>query len=63
MVLAVNNLSANAGDLETCTQSLGWEEPLEEGTAIHSSILAWIILWIEEPSRLQSIESHRVELD
>ena len=28
---------------ETWVQSLGWEDPLEEGTAIHSSILAWII--------------------
>ena len=28
---------------ETCVQSLGWEDPLEEGMAIHSSILAWRI--------------------
>ena len=31
---------------ETCVQSLGWEDPLEKGTAAHSSILAWRILWI-----------------
>ena len=33
-------------------QSLGWEDPLEEGVATHSSILAWKIPWTEEPGRL-----------
>ena len=33
-------------------QSLGWEGPLEKGMATHSSILAWGILWREEPGRL-----------
>ena len=33
---------------ETWLPSLGWEDSLEKGTAIHSSILAWIILWTEE---------------
>ena len=37
--------------------SLGWEDPLEEGTATHSSILAWRIPWTEEPGGLPSIES------
>ena len=37
--------------------SLGWEDPLKEGTATHSSILAWRIPWAEEPGGLQSIES------
>ena len=32
----------------------GWEDPLEEGTAIHSSILAWRIPWTEEPGSLQA---------
>ena len=32
--------------------SLGWEDPLEEGMATLSSILAWIIPWTEEPGRL-----------
>ena len=41
---------------ETWVQSLGWEDPLEEETAIHSSILAWEILWTEEPDGLQSME-------
>jgi len=45
---------------ETWVQSLGWEDPLEEGTATHSSILAWRIPWTEEPGRLQSMWSQRV---
>ena len=44
----------------TCVQSLGWEDPLEEGRATYSSILAWRILWTKEPGRLQSMESQRV---
>ena len=44
-------------------QSLGREDPLEEGVATHSSILAWKILWTEEPGRLQSMESQRVRHD
>ena len=41
-------------------QSLGWEDPLEEGMAIHSSILAWKIPWMEELGGLQSMWSQRV---
>ena len=41
-------------------QSLGWEDPLEEGTATHSSILAWRIPYTEEPGGLQSMGSQRV---
>ena len=37
---------------ETWVQSLGWEDPLEEDMAIHSSILAWEISWTEDPGRL-----------
>ena len=44
-------------------QSLGWEDPLEEGIATHSSIPAWRIPWTEEPGGLQSIELHRVGHD
>ena len=40
---------------ETRVQSLDWENPLEEGTAMHSSILAWRVPWTEEPSRLQPV--------
>ena len=36
-------------------RSLGWEDPLEEEVAIHTSILAWKIPWTEEPVRLQSM--------
>ena len=39
---------------ETWVQFLGWEDPLEEGLATHSSILAWRIPWTEEPGGLQS---------
>ena len=46
---------------ETQVRSLGQEDPLEKGTAIHSSILAWIIPWTEEPGGLQSMG--RKELD
>ena len=45
---------------ETRVQSLGWEYPLEEGMATHSSILAWRIPWIEEPGGLLSMELQRV---
>ena len=41
-------------------RSLGQEDPLEEGMATHSSILAWRIPWIKEPGGLQSIRLHRV---
>ena len=49
-----------AGMQETRVQSLDWQDPLEEGMAIHSNILAWIIPWAEEPGGLQSVGSHRV---
>ena len=48
---------------ETQVQSLGWENPLEKGMAIHSSILAWRIPWTEESGRLQSMGSQRVRHD
>ena len=41
-------------------QSLGLEDPLEEGMLTHSSVLAWRIPWTEEPGGLQSIESQSV---
>ena len=46
MAQLVKNLPAMQ---ETQVQSLGWEDPLEEGLATHSSILAWRILCTEEP--------------
>ena len=45
---------------ETQVRSLGWEDPLEKEMAIHSSIPAWRIPWVEEPGRLQSPGSQRV---
>ena len=57
MAQKVKNLPAMQ---ETWVQSLGWGSPLEKGMATHSNILAWRIPWIEEPGRLQSMESQRV---
>ena len=48
---------------ETWVPSLGWEDPMEEGMATHSSILAWRIPWTEEPGGLQSTGSQRVGHD
>ena len=48
---------------ETRVQPLGWEDPLEEGIATHSSILAWRIPRTEEPGRLQSMGLQRVRND
>ena len=48
---------------ETQGQSLGQEDPLEEEMAIHFSILAWRILWTEEPGGLQSMGLQRVGHD
>ena len=45
---------------ETRVQSLGREDPLEKGIAIHSSIFAWRIPWTEEPGAPQSMGSQRV---
>ena len=45
---------------ETWVPSLGWEDPLEEEMAIHSSTIAWKNPWTEEPGRLQSMGSLRV---
>ena len=43
-------------------QLLGQEDPLEEGTATHSSILAWKITWTEEPGGLQSTGSQESDM-
>ena len=48
---------------ETWLQALGWEDPLEEDMATHSSILAWRIPWTEGPGGLQSLGSQRVRND
>ena len=48
---------------KTWVRSLGWEDPLEEMMATHSSVLAWRIPWTEEPGGLQSTGLHRVGHD
>ena len=48
---------------ETRVRSLHQEDPLEKEMATHSSMLAWKILWTEEPGRLQSVGSQRVGHD
>ena len=60
---AVKNLPAVQEPLETRVQPLGWEDPLEEGMATHSSVLACRIPWTEEPGGLQSMEWQRVRHD
>ena len=62
MAQTVKNLPAVR---ETWVPSLGWEDPLEKGMAIHSSILAWKFpfLGIEEPGGLQSMGLQRVGHD
>ena len=62
-VLVVKNPPANAGDIRDVVHSLGWEDPLEEGMATHTNILAWRIPWAEEPGRLQSMGPQRVGHD
>ena len=47
---------------ETLVQSLGWENPLEEEMATHSSILVWEIPWTEEPGGLQSMGSQESDM-
>ena len=59
----VKNPPANAGDIRDSVRSLGQEDPLEEGLATHSSILAWRIPWTVEPGKLQSIGWQRVRHD
>ena len=56
----VKNPPAMQEPQETWVRSLGQEDPLGEGMATHSSVLAWRIPWTEESGRLQSIGSHRV---
>ena len=57
----VKNPPANVGDVRF--SSLDQEDPLEEGMAAHSSILAWRIPWTEEPGGLHSVGSQRVRHD
>ena len=56
----VKNPPTNVRDIRDVGQSLGWDDPLEEGMATHSSVLAWRLPWTEEPGGLQSMGSQRV---
>jgi len=48
---------------ETRVRFLGWEDPLEKGMAIYSSILAWRLPWTEDPGELLSMRLLRVRHD
>ena len=56
----VKNLLLMQETQKTRVRSQGGEDPLEEGMATCSSILAWKISWTEEPGRLHFMGSHRV---
>ena len=60
MALAVENPPANAGDVRDAGSVPGLGRSPGEGNGNHSSILAWRISWIEEPGKLQFMESQRV---
>ena len=60
MAQTVKNLPAMQ---ETHLRFLGWEDPLKEEMATHSSILAWRIPWTEEPGRLQPLGLQKLEHD
>ena len=55
----LKNSPANAGDAGDPGSISGLEDPLEEEMATHPSVLAWRILWTQEPGGLPSIESQR----
>ena len=56
----IKNLPARQ---DTWDQSVDRDDPLEEGMATHSRVLAWRIPWTEEPGGLQCMGSQRVRLD
>ena len=59
VVLVVKHPPANAGEVRQAASIPGQDDPLEKGTATHSSILAWRIPRTEEPGGLQSMGSQR----
>ena len=61
--LTVKHPPAMQEPQETWVQSQGQEDPLEEGTATHSSVLAWRFPWAEEPGGLQSVGRSRTWLE
>ena len=61
VALVAKNPPANAENAIDMGWFLGWEDPLEEEMATHSSILAWRIAWTEEPGGLLSMGLQRLE--
>ena len=61
--LSSKDSACNAGAREDAGSIPGQEDPLEEDMAVYSSILAWRILWTEEPGRVQSMGSQRARHD
>ena len=59
----IKNLPAMQETQVMWVRSLAQEDPLDEGMAMHSNILAWKIPWTEEPLGLQSMGSQRVRYD
>ena len=59
MALVVKNPPANTGDVRDVGSIHGWDDPLEEDMATHSSVLPWRSPWIEEPGGLGFIGSQR----
>ena len=59
----VKNLPTSAVDAGDSSWILGWEDPLEEEMATHSSMPAWKTPWAEEPGGLQSLGSKKVRHD
>ena len=59
----VKNPAATQETEEIWVRSMGQEDSLEKGMVTHSSVLAWKIPWIEEPSGLQSMGLQRVRHD
>ena len=60
LVLVVKNSPANVGNVRDTGSNSGWEDSVKKEMAIHSIILVWEILWMEEPAGLKSIGLQRV---
>ena len=63
VTVVVKNPPASAGDVRDAGSVVGQEDPLAEGMATHSSILAWRFPWIEDPGELQTMGSQRLRHD
>ena len=61
--LVVKDPPANPGDVRGGGLIPGWEDPVKESMATHSSFIAWRIPWTEEPGGLQFMGSQRVGHD